>query len=138
MVHDLLGKGLGFGSTLSLLSPVAIETGPAAVSRSLACHSSDVRHSVPFLIQHAVMSSGAGHKRQALLSPHDHPHCRWYAQERLHHRPGTPSLYCAGCCMSGLRGCQQNMSPHSHQWMPKAGPSFVADLQGHPTKHRSQ
>lgn len=138
MEHDLLGRGLGFWSILSPLSPVATGMGPAAVSQSLACRSSDVHHSVPSLIQRVVMSSGEGHKRQVLLSPHGHLHCRWYAQEHLHHQPGILSLYCAGCCMSGLRGCQQNMSLHSHQWMPKAGPSFVADLQGHPTKHQSQ
>jgi hypothetical protein len=26
------------------------------------------------------------------------------------------------------------MSLHSHQWIPKAEPSFVVDLQGHPKK----
>jgi hypothetical protein len=137
MGHDLLGRGPDFESILSLPSPVASGMGPAAASQSLACRNLDVHHFVPSLIQHAVMSSGVGHKQQVLLSPHGHLHCRWYAPEHPHHPPGILSLYCVGCCMLGLRGCQQHMSPHSHQWIPKVGPSFVTDLQGHPTKHQT-
>jgi hypothetical protein len=137
MGHDLLGKEPDFGSSLSLPSPVAIEMGPAAALQSLACHSLDVHHFVPSLIQHVVMSNGAGHTQQVLLFPHGHQHCRWYAPEHPRHPLGILSLYCAGCCMSGLIGCQQHMSLHSHQWIPKAGPSSVADLQDHPIKSQT-
>jgi hypothetical protein len=138
MGHDLLGTRPDFGSTLSLPSPMANEMVPAAALRSLACHSLDEYYSVPSLIQRVGMSGGAGHTQQVLLFPHGHLHCKWYAPEHPHHPLGILSLYCAGCCMSGLTGCQQHMSLHLHQWMTRVVPSFVADLQDHPTKHQTQ
>jgi len=137
MGHDLLGKEPDFGSTLSLPSLVAIEMVLAVALQLLACRSLGVHHSAPSLIQHVGMSGGVGHTQQVLLSPHGHLHCKWYAPGHPHHPLGILSLYCAGCCMSGLTGCQQHMSLHLHQWIQEAGPSFVVDLQDHPIKYRT-